>query len=264
MDLVNVAPGQCRLQVDSPTQLSLQRYAGAYIPQKIGGVWEAKLIPSSGPTLANTGLTEATLYYVYSYDDSGTLTLEASTTGHSADADTGVQIKTGDASRTLVGKVYMAAGTPGTFVNSTAKRLCLNWFNRAALDLHGTYSADRNTGSTTFAELNTEIRVEFLTWDDEAVDAGAAGTVSNTSGSQASHMGLAFDSTTVPIADVGHTISNGNQRQAWSLWVSTRLAAGFHFLTLLGAVSGGSMDLVTATNVGIGTAKTHLWASIRG
>src|SRR6185436_18483248 len=96
-DLVNVAPFQGRLTVDSTSQLSLQRYAGKYIPLKISGVWEAKAIPSTAPTLANTGLTQATTYYVYAFDSGGTLTLEASATGHAADSDTGVQIKSGDA-----------------------------------------------------------------------------------------------------------------------------------------------------------------------
>lgn len=263
-DLVNVAPGQCRIQVDSTTQISLQRYQGSYLPLKIGANWEAKLIPAIGPTLANTGLTAATLYYIYAFDNAGTLALEASTTAHSKDATTGVEIKTGDATRTLVGMVYMGAGSPGTFINSVTRRLLLNWFNRATLDLHGSYSADRTTTSTTFADINSEISLEFLSWADEAVEMGAAGTVSNNSAAQASHMGFGIDSTSVATADVGHTISNANQRQAWSLWIAKQQSEGRHLLSLLGAVSGGTATWTTATNVSIGTAKTHMWAAVRG
>src|SRR6185503_14640432 len=160
-DLVNVAPGQCRLVVTSSSLLTLNRHQGAYIPLKIAGNWEAKLIPSTAPTLSNSGLTAATLYYIYAFDNAGTLELEASATGHSPDPDTGVEIQTGDDSRTLVGMVFMDAGTPGTFVDSTGKRWCLNWFNRRVLDLTGTFSTDRATSSTTFVEVNTEIRMQY-------------------------------------------------------------------------------------------------------
>lgn len=263
-DLVNVAPGQCRLQVDSTSQISLQRHKGMFIPLKIAGVWEAKIIPSSGPTLANTGLTQATLYYIYVFDSSGTLALEASATGHSTDADTGVEIKTGDASRTLVGMVYMDTGSPGLFRNTTSKRWCLNWFNRRSLDLTGTFSADRSTNSTTFVEINTEIRMEFLTWADEAVQIMGAGTVSTSSGGNASHSGIGIDSTTVATADVGNTITATNQRNPWSVSVWKMLSEGYHFATLLGGVSGGTATWTTATAINIGTSKTFMWAQVRG
>ena len=263
-DLVNAAPGQCRLQVDSTSQISLQRYQGAYLPLKIGGTWQAKLIPSSGPTLSNSGLTAATKYYIYAFDSGGTLTLEASTTGHVVDADTGVEIKSGDASRTLIGMVYMGAGSPGTFINSVTRRLLLNWFNRASLDLHGVYSADRTFSGTSFGDINSEISLEFLSWADEAVEMAAAGTVSNNSAGQASHIGFGIDSTSVATADVGHTISNANQRQSWSMWMAQKQTEGRHLLSLLGAVSAGTATLVTTTAVNIGAAKTHMWATVRG
>src|SRR5688572_22392808 len=123
--------GLCRLQVDSTSQISLQRFQGGWLPTKAGGLWQATPIPSSGPTVDNTGLSAATLYYVYAFDSSGVLALDApSTTAPATDADTGIRIKTGDATRTLVGMIFTDAGTPGTFANSETKRWCLNWFNR--------------------------------------------------------------------------------------------------------------------------------------
>src|SRR6185436_10943304 len=158
-DVATVAPFQGRLQVDSTSQLSLQRYRGAFVPLKIGGNWRAEIIPSSAPTLSNAGLTAATLYYVYIFDSAGTMTLEASTTGWAAASDTGIPTKSGDATRTLVGMVYMDAGSPGTFVDSSAKRFCLNYYHRRTLNLTGTFSSDRTTASTVLVELNSEIRV---------------------------------------------------------------------------------------------------------
>lgn len=264
-DLVNVAPGQCRLVVTSSSLLTLERHAGAYIPLKIGAAWEAKLIPSSAPTLANTGLTAATLYYIYAFDNAGTLTLEASTTGHAADADTGVRIKTGDASRTLIGMVYMGAGTPGTFIDSAVDRLCLNWFNRSSLDMLNVFSADRSTSSTSFTEINTEIRLRFLTWADESVLASINGTHTSSAAGNAAYSGVAFDSTTVPTASSGFTSAPGAvTRGAIGVSLNKRLSEGFHFATIVGAVSGGNGEWVTADDLGTGKIHTTFFASVRG
>lgn len=263
-DLVNVAPGQCRLQVDSTSQISLQRYQGRFIPLKIGAAWEAKIIGVSGVTLANTGLTAATLYYVYAFDSGGTLTLEAVVTAPATDADTGVRIKTGDATRTLVGMVFMDAGTPGTFVDSTAKRWCLNWFNRRALDLTGTFSADRSTASTTFTEVNTEIRLQFLAWSDEAVPVGVSGTVKMDLVGNATSTGIALDSTTVSSQSTAFTASTTPQRGPLAMWLATTLSEGSHFATLLGAVSGSTGTWESTDSPASGFSKTRLFATVRG
>lgn len=263
-DLVNVSPGQCRIQVDSTSQLSLQRYSGKYIPLKISGAWEAKIIPSAGAALSNSGLTAATLYRVYAFDSGGTLTLEAVSTAHAVDTDTGVRIKSGDASRTLVGMVYMGAGSPGTFVDSVTRRLCLNWFNRRNLDLSNTFSADRSTSGTSFSEINSEIEIEFLSWDDEAVQIGIAGTSFQTNSGQAVATAIAIDSTSAATQAVSHTAPSTNNRGTLSIWLSKLLSEGRHFATLLGGVSGGTGTWHTADDISTGTAKTRLWACVRG
>jgi hypothetical protein len=263
-DLNNVSPGQGRIQVDSTSQLSLQRYGGKYIPLKISGAWEAKIIPGAGVTLSNSGLTAATLYYVYAFSSAGTLTLEAVVTAHALDTDTGLRIKSGDASRTLLGAVYMGAGSPGTFVNSVTRRLCLNWFNRRSLDLSNTFSADRSTSGTTFAEINSEIELEFLTWDDEAVDIGISGTALQTNSGQAVATAIGIDSTSVATQATSYTAPGSNSRGPLAIWLSKVLSEGRHFATLLGGVSGGTGTWHTADDVTTGTAKTRLWACVRG
>jgi hypothetical protein len=211
----------------------------------------------------NTGLDADTLYYIYAFDDSDTLTLEASETAWELDADTGVPVMIGDETRTLCGMLYTAAGTPGTFVDSDARRLLANYYNRQRKDLHGTYSADRTFNNTAnWADVNSEISLEFLTWADEAVFMAASGTVSTNSGGNASHMGFGIDSTTTPTSDVGQTISASNQRNAWSLSLSKILTEGRHLLSLLGRVSGGTATLCTATDTSIGTSKAHMWADV--
>ena len=260
--------GQCRLQVNATTQLLLSRYQGAYLPIKIGSQWQASLIPPSGVTLANTGLVAATLYYIYAFDSAGTLTLEASTTSAGVDTDTGISIKNGDATRTLVGMVFTDAGTPGTFDAdvSTSTRWCLNWFNRRGLVLSNTFSTDRTSTSTTLAEVNTEIRLRYLTWWDDAVVLGASGTMSNSGVGQASGTGMAVDSTTVALQISSFTSTGANLRGPIALWVPTATGSeGSHFATLLGVVSGGTCTWASADTVATnGAAKVRLFGTVRG
>ena len=258
-------PGLCRLQVDSTSQISLQRYQGAWLPQKIGGAWVASLIPSSGPTLANTGLTAATLYYVYAFDSAGTLTLEAVTTVPDTDTDTGIRIKTGDASRTLVGMVFMDAGTPGTYVDSVTKRWCVNQFNRRGLDMLTTFSTTRTTTSTTFVEINTEIRAQFLTWADEAVLFSISGTSLDDNVGHAVSTALGIDNTT-PVSTSAHTQQAGtaNKRGPIGVVASKTLSEGSHYATVLGAVSGGTGSWENADTPSTGAASTRLFVQVRG
>jgi hypothetical protein len=257
--------GLCRLQVDSTSQLSLQRFQGGWIPTKAAGAWQATPIPASGPTVSNSGLTAATLYYVYAFDSAGVLALDApSTTAPATDTDTGIRIKTGDATRTLVGMVYMGAGSPGTFIDSATRRLCFNWFNRRALHLTNTFSADRTTTSGTFVEVNSEIQLEFLSWADEATMVGISGTQQMSNAGQAVSTAIGIDSTTVSSQSQAYTAASSPQRGPLSLWLSTTLSEGRHFATLLGAVSANTGTWETADAPGSGASKARLWATVRG
>ncbi|WP_413207697.1 hypothetical protein [Rhodospirillum sp. A1_3_36] len=90
--------GQCRLVLDGTT-LKLIPYNG-------NRMWvdgAARTVPGSGVTLSPSGAGVKSVYYIYAAWVSNTLTLEYSTTGHVIDPATGVQVKDGDASRSLVG-----------------------------------------------------------------------------------------------------------------------------------------------------------------
>lgn len=253
--------GYCRLQVDSTTSISLQRYQGSTLPIKTGSTWAAIAIPSSGPSLGTGGLSASTLYYVYAFNSSGTLTLEASTTVHATDSTTGVEIKSGDATRTLVGMARTDASTH--FLDSVTNRWLLNWFNRTGLDMVNTYSADRSSTSTTFAELNTEIRLQFLTWADEAVFVCVEGSSQIDSSGQAVVNGVDFDSTTTAAQAVS-MILTATQAQPFAVSVMKRLTEGSHIAHHNAGVSGGTASWTTADSIGTGKAKTRFWGLIRG
>lgn len=215
---------------------------------KIAGVWEAKLIPLAGVSLANTGLTAATLYYVYAFDNATVLTLEAVTTVPTMDTDTGLQIKTGDASRSLVGLVFMDAGSPGTFADGDTKRYTASFFNRRTRAMVNNFTANRTTTGA-IVEVNTEIRCTFVTWGDEIVRAQIHGSTagSATNGIVATHVG--FDGVTDVVGGVSYFPSVANQTSILQTGGGKVLAAGNHFATL----AGRSSNAATATWHGSGT-----------
>lgn len=260
-DLVNVVyHGQCRLKRNSDTELQLNRYRGKYISLKIGSVWEAKIITSPGPTISNSGLAADTLHYVYVFDSSGTLTLEISTTTHATDADTGVEIKSGDATRALVGMIRTGSGSPGIFVNSATRRLVRNWFNREKAMAENRFTANRTTASGTFVELNTEIRVDLVSWADENVHAEHSGVVNSAAGGQTWYTRIGMDATPTflngGVAETGsgsghHAVNAGHG------FISLP-AEGYHFFSLYGRMDGGA----TGTWMG-GTSTGEIVNSLR-
>lgn len=102
--------GQCYFQYTSATVVTLLQKNGRFI--QIAG--ELHEIPAAGVTLGTGGLSSGTLYYVYAYDNSGTLALEASTTAWAVSTtagNEGMPIKSGDNTRTLVGMLYTNGST---------------------------------------------------------------------------------------------------------------------------------------------------------
>jgi len=115
--------GTARLVRDSATVVSL---GVGLIPLKVSGRWVTRTL-AAAITKDNTGLSASTLYYVYAADSSGTI-LEFSTTAPTTDTTFGVRIKTGDATRTLVGRVVTTSASQ--FVNDVSVALgVVSWFN---------------------------------------------------------------------------------------------------------------------------------------
>lgn len=160
--------GQCRL-TKSGANLLLSRYNGLGLT--INGVTYA--IPSAGVTLAPTSLTPSTLYYIYAYMNAGVMTLEAVTTGHSADTASGMEIKTGDATRTLVGMAQVATGP--AWQDTATNRYVLSWFNRRELQGVVPIASDVSTPSLSLVEVEVTWRPAFLAWNGDVVKFKANG-----------------------------------------------------------------------------------------
>lgn len=197
-------------------------------------------IPSAGVTLAATGLTAGTLYYIYAFMNSGTMTLEASTTAYAIDTSTGMPIKTGDATRTLVGMARPDTGP--AWIDNPNKRFVRSWFNSPTISLFANFTTGRPTASASFVELNSEIRCEFLIWPGETLQGAGAGSVSNNTASAACFTSIGVDSTTTPeVGGASYSSTNANNSGAFSVPViRSNLTQGYHFITLLGATSTGT------------------------
>lgn len=165
--------GQCRLKFVSATSLRLDPFGGRNLV--INGV--PRLLPAAGVTLNNGGLSASTLYYIYAFWTGSAIALEASATGHSQDSTTGVEIKTGDATRTLVGMIWLNASTQ--FADSPTARHVASYFSRRSVGAVLSRTGQTNFTSTSATEVTASDRVSFLCWGDEATHVSASGQSGN-------------------------------------------------------------------------------------
>lgn len=243
----SVPSGNCRFLLDGSNGRLLP-FNGNGI--SIGGAMYS--IPSAGVALAPTGLTPATNYFVYAYMNGTTMTLEASATGHSADPTTGVEIKTGDATRTLVGMVRPVTGP--AFVDSLTQRFVISWFNRRDIALNITAVADQLTSSTTYTEVNNTFRVNFLSWGQDASTWSLGALATSSVAGVPVYCALRIDNTgpssissaatAIPFAGGGANLGSSGVVLA---------SEGYHFICMnMASGSGGS----TATVFGSGTVSS--------
>lgn len=203
------------------------------------------VIPDVGVTLAPTGLTVGTLYYIYATQSGGTINaLEASTTAYAISTTAGSQglmVKTGDVTRRLVGSVRPIAGP--AFSDLPAQRFVRSWLNRKQIHVRGAAFNGSTTavGAGSAVEISATARVEFLIFADEAVDLGHVGTVYNSSAGQSTYSGISIDGAVAGIGFAGgvSTASNGDN-SATPRVTSGGLADGYHYATVVGWVSGGT------------------------
>jgi hypothetical protein len=250
--------GQCQL-IKSGANLQLNPYGGNLL--MINAV--AQPVPAAGVSLGVGGLVAATFYYVYAFMNGATMTLEAVTTVPVQNSTTGLMQKTGDATRTLVGAAYTDTGP--AFADTDGKRFVLSWFNRLFKKSQTTFTANRTQTSTSFGELNAEIRNNFLSWAEEIVEFSVTGSAFNGTAGNSVSTGLGFDGTS-PENDGSQFHDGGINFGADIAFKGEKQGlteAAVHFATLLGRVSAG-------TGTWVGTASTagqqqcYLTVKIRG
>lgn len=237
--------GQCVLSLVAGNLKLLPRSGNLLV---INGV--PCTVPDAGVTLPAAGLLATTLYYIYAVATAGVITsLEASTTGHSTDTtagNKGVEIKTGDSTRSLVGMAYVK--TAATFADTAAQRLIASWFNKKSIAGANPYTSSVTVTPATYAELSNANRLEFVSWAGDVVDLRFTGSLLGNSAASYVFASFGIDSTTVA-EDVQCTLNNqpnGTGTSPSPQFVKSGLAEGYHFATLL-VNNAGSGNGVVAT-----------------
>lgn len=231
----NTVPfGQCRLS-KSGSNLLLAPCRGNLITINS----QAVQIPDAGVTLSTGGLAATTLYYIYAFMSSGTMTLEASTTAYATQAGTGIAIKSGDATRTLVG----LARTDGSvaWADSVTQRFVRSYFNDPGIALSNAFASAQSTASSSYVEISSLIRIEFLIWAGETMVVSANGTVANTQNNAQTQTSIGFDGATAEDTFSAAQNQSGTAGIVFPMAVEivkTGLSEGYHFATLLGSNGG--------------------------
>ncbi|WP_241123034.1 hypothetical protein [Achromobacter xylosoxidans] len=220
--------GQCRLTVASPTSLTLLPFNGNQII--VGGY--ARQIPLAGVSISNSGLPANSLRYVYAYSSSGAVALELSATGHTV-GPYGLEVKSGDSSRSLVGMIYTTASSQ--FADNYTQRFCANWFNRRLRAGVATLLTDTNFSTVTSSEITANLRVSALYWSDS----GACSLIAN---------GSVSNNTTGGIAGFGGRLNGGAfGTEARSTFYT---AGSYECLVSASHTEGIAEGLITATVYG--------------
>jgi hypothetical protein len=251
------AHGQCILTLSSGSVKLAPKNGNGLI---VNGV--SCTVPDAGVTLAATGLTVSTGYFIYATASGGAVNaLIASTTGHSVSTtagNKGVEIMTGDETKTLVGWAYVVTGPAW----GTSAVQVLSWFNRRHKAATTAFTASRSTTSTTNVEINTEIRNTFGTWADEAVYVAVdTNTSASTTGDFTSTQ-IAFDGTTPENArSIAQAPAAGaNTMPGGFTFFKNGLAEGVHYATLIGLVGTSGTWLGDAS----APQRTTLHITVKG
>lgn len=259
--------GGGRLTYASTTSVKLTPWNGNLVtfPSGVQGI-----IPSAGITstitsttlcyingVVGAALSATTLYYAYLWNQGSVGTpnwvIDWSTTGHATDTATGIEIKSGDATRVLVGMIRTNAGP--VIADSATSRLVASWFNRRPRLLSNKFSSDRSTASTSFTEINTEIRSAFVCWDGSVAIAYAgnayasSGTVNCFGGPTIDGATSGFPATKNAVGTAGQSASSAGSMDA---------AEGYHYLTYVGAVASGTGNWDAASEMGRLTATLFI------
>jgi hypothetical protein len=245
---------QGRVQMDSTTQISLQRYGGNWI-EVDGGLLAlgssgvtclttAGLLSSNG-TLTSTAPSSSTLYYVYVGhvgDERPLLRLSATAPSLHRGA---YYLGNGEATRMwrFVGWVYLNASTQ--FSDDTTNRLVVNYYNRLLkpIELKPGYADDNaattyTTTSTTWTPANagTNATGSYISNGEDGVCIVAFSTASN-SGANTTRIGIGENSAATAASSaamVGTTI------QEISCVYATVPAVGRRTVVLLVNVTAGT------------------------
>lgn len=236
----------CIFEYSSSSVCKLNPTRSGTVPVYIDGKLRFVDVPSTGVSFSNTGLSALTLYYAYAYWTGTTLAGEFSTTGH-ADSN-GVETKSDDQTRTLVGMVYTGGLTPGNFQDSVTARLVRTWYNDPGVFGFKAFGSNYTTTSASYVELSSSERSSFIAWDGEVISASHHATVQNSGAAGTvvySALGLNGIVYSQSLISTKAATYADNVATAWEIVVSPSATPAFSegdllYFSIFGAVSAGT------------------------
>lgn len=224
-------------------------YKGDLIALYSGSAW--KLYEFTERSLSLSGFTSGNCYDIFIYDNSGTLTLEATAWTNSTTRATalttqnGVLVKSGSTTRRYLGTIYMTA--TGQTEDSESKRFVYNYYNQVmrylpCADTTDTWSyttaswREANGGST----YGTSRVGLVVGWSEQPIRAIARGTYRNGTGGNGGSAGVGVDSTSTNSAQLfyGNAIGTSTPTPVIAQYDGV-LSVGQHVISWLEIGSAG-------------------------
>jgi hypothetical protein len=202
-----------------------------------------RVVPAAGVTLAATGLTMTggigggRAYYIYAFMSGATMTLEASATAYAIDATTGVAIKSGDATRRLVGLWALSSAATWSLI-ATEGASWLNPREKSAV----TGATNPSVTSTTMVFLGGALPQNFVTFANRNVRASVQSVMSQSVATATMALDLGLDASTS--GSLANRIDIQEAATATRIFaqasVNKTYAEGWHQLTPIGFTSTGA------------------------
>lgn len=222
-DTLKVSEGNCILRI-SAGLLQLTRYRGLFVP--ISGALH--LIPVDGISLDPIVAPEGT-QYVYVYNNAGVLSLEVSFTGYTEDVSTGVMVKIGDTSRTLVGMVYRG-------LMEWAQ--CRSWFNDPGFVTRTYLTAERPVlYHTTYTEVHGEIRCYFLAWNNEFIRISTHGSIRIDASNQAFYSSISVNGVVQDVFTMANSYATDAIMPLSQTFTTNQVGEGLKYVSIVGKTS---------------------------
>jgi hypothetical protein len=245
------------------TTLAFCPYAGNLKTTAFSGVYTIPAACLTATTTSmfvngtgSTSLAANTTYYIYLWNNSGTIVLDASTTGHATDSSTGIEIKSGDNTRTLVGmirtdtnkKVFTNGSTAAAQTNNL--NTVATWDNRVSTVTRCWFTANRtSTSNAGPLEVNSENRCNFMSWGDAATVVSSQNGKNNTA-NMATESEIYLDAISgTPAAGLGIVNANANQDMIVLGSGGAVPSEGYHFTILATEVTNTSTATFYASKV---------------
>lgn len=231
-------------------------------------VWKSKTIADAGITVACTGLSNSTDYYLYVYDSDANGTADAlDLTTTAPTTQNGIQVKTGATSRLLIARCRSnASGAITTYADDASTQLVNNVYNKRRISLIKKDSTDSwNYTTNTFRQANasTANQVSFVADGTNSISCSVMAWGSNSS-TVLYTVGIGVDSTSVNSATFwfqGSGSATGANTQATQAWYEGVPSAGIHdFVWLEKSTATGTTTWFGDNNsAGVNAVQSGIW-----